>query len=339
MHHHSAFRFRLQPYAGSRSRTTCPSCGKPRCFTRYIDTETGEILPFEFGRCDHELNCGYFRHPYKEPNYLNGHSGSGARQRQRHSFNTLRPAQEQQISIEASSIPPEIYQASLGHYERNNLAQLLQSRFRVDVGADLCARFRLGTSSYWPGACVFWLIDEQDRVRGGQVVLYDEGGHTVKDPYRHTSWVHTALLKGYQKRHEPVPSWLQLYASQGPKSPCLFGLPQLKTEAPDKPIAIVESAKTAILATAYLPDFVWLATMGLSYLTAERLAPLRHRRIVLFPDAGAFDCWSIKAIELRKAGFDISLFAGLEDMVTPAERQAGLDIGDIFLRDATCTPV
>lgn len=40
----------------------CPNCGKLR-FVRYIDTETGQYLPGEFGRCDRESNCNYHKKP------------------------------------------------------------------------------------------------------------------------------------------------------------------------------------------------------------------------------------------------------------------------------------
>jgi len=40
----------------------CPNCGKLR-FVRYIDTDTGQYLPGEFGRCDRESNCNYHKKP------------------------------------------------------------------------------------------------------------------------------------------------------------------------------------------------------------------------------------------------------------------------------------
>jgi hypothetical protein len=223
--------------------------------------------------------------------------------------------------------------ASLAHYERNALARLLRVHFGLGVADELLSRFRLGTSAHWQGACVFWLIDEVGQVRGGQVVLYDESGHTVKQPRRHTTWVHTALARACQRRGHAPPAWLAEYEAHGQKSPCLFGLPQLTTAPTSQPVALVESAKTAMLATPYLPRFVWLATMGLSYLTPDRLSPLKGRRIVLFPDAGAFSQWQAKADELRQLSFDITVSKKLENLATEAERAAGLDLADVLLRE------
>jgi hypothetical protein len=52
-------RYILDP--GTRKHV-CPDCGKVR-FVRYIDTETGEYLPGDFGRCDRESNCNYHKRP------------------------------------------------------------------------------------------------------------------------------------------------------------------------------------------------------------------------------------------------------------------------------------
>jgi hypothetical protein len=329
----SSLPYLLQPFTGHKSRTICPACGTPRVFKRYLDAATGELLPEPYGRCDREVKCGYHLSPYARPA---GGDLSYAFDKVRSKGGIYpKPAfsRRADIPIPALAIPDDVYRASLGHYERNTLAQVLSKSLGASVADELMARFRLGTSHYWSGACVFWLIDQQSRVRGGQVVLYDETGHTVKHPQRHTTWVHSALAQAYQKRGEPTPAWLDEYSKLSAKSPCLFGLPQLAVEPHEKPVAIVESAKTAILATPFLPGFIWLSTMGLSYLTSERLEPLRRRRVVLFPDAGAFDQWSRRSKELRRLGFDVTVSDGLEKLATPDERKAGLDLADVILRE------
>jgi hypothetical protein len=326
----------FQPYQGRSTRYACPACRKTHCFTRYLNTATGELLDSAYGRCDHEINCGYHRSPYRDklPKQLptSSHHGKG---------HALRPSSGVNQSTwfippkVVHTIPAAILESTVqpSHYRVNALAMLLRKYFGLGDADELLQRFQLGTSAYWPGACIFWLIDEQGRVRGGQVVLYDETGHTVTTDYRHTRWVHTALTQHYKCLGMPVPVWLANYKAYGQKSPCLFGLPQLTTASAGQPVALVESAKTAMLATYYMPNFVWLATMGLSNLTEERLRPLKGRKIVLYPDAGAFDNWSLKAADLRRLGYQMEVSDLLEKNVTPAEHRAGIDIADILMRE------
>jgi hypothetical protein len=68
----------------------------------------------------------------------------------------------------------------------------------------------------------------------------------------------------------------------------------------NKPIAIVESEKTAIIASVYMPDYIWLATGSLNNLSAEKCAVLNGRRVILFPDLNAFDKWTTKSKEFSK---------------------------------------
>lgn len=329
----AAFRYILQPYTGRRSRVPCPACGKPGEFTRYLDNETGELLPDEYGRCNRESNCGYHANPYTS----NPGEQSFAQVAQLAIPGTPaalvphRPPPPRSAPSPLVLIPAELYRASLKHYERNNLARLLRQHFGLGVANELLARFALGTSAHWPGACIFWLLDEYGQVRGGQVVLYDGTGHTVKYPRRCTTWVHTALASRYRQQKLPAPGWLTSYEQHGQKSPCLFGLPQLGTAPAGKPVALVESAKTAMICAPYWPEFIWLATMGQSYLTAERLAPLKGRRLTLFPDAGSLANWQQRAEKLRNQGFDAKVSIDLEYSVTPDERNEGLDLADVLL--------
>lgn len=330
----TTYPYTLQRYQGRTTRYTCPACQKPHCFTRYLDTATGELLDEGYGRCDHELNCGYHRSPYQNkplksqpclPSWTASTPQPGAGPT---STTWLAPPK-------VYTIPAEVLELSMqpSHYKGNALVKLLRNQLGVGDADSLVRRFQLGTSAYWPGACIFWLIDEHGRIRGGQVVLYDETGHTVKTPYRHTCWVHTAYTERCQQLGMPVPSWLADYTAYGQKSPCLFGLPQLPSAPAGQPVALVESAKTAMLAAFYMPQFVWLATMGLSNLTEERLRPLKGREIWLYPDAGALEKWRQKADNLRRLGYDIQVSELLEKEVTPAERKAGLDLGDFLLHE------
>ena len=45
-------------------KLTCPSCGRKKCFVRYVDTHNGfQYVSDEVGKCDHEHSCGYHYKP------------------------------------------------------------------------------------------------------------------------------------------------------------------------------------------------------------------------------------------------------------------------------------
>jgi len=46
----------------SSKKFECPSCGKRR-FVRLIDSETGQYIASEYGRCDRQDSCGYVKYP------------------------------------------------------------------------------------------------------------------------------------------------------------------------------------------------------------------------------------------------------------------------------------
>ncbi|MBK7965970.1 MAG: hypothetical protein IPK10_12265 [Bacteroidetes bacterium] len=111
---------------------------------------------------------------------------------------------------------------------------------------------------------------------------------------------------------------------------CLFG-EHLITLDLFKPIAIVESEKTAIIASVYLPQFIWVAVGSLTNLSAEKCSVLKGRNVTLFPDLNAFEKWSIKAKELSHlATFTVSNL--LERNATDAEKKQGLDLADYLIR-------
>jgi hypothetical protein len=99
----------------------------------------------------------------------------------------------------------------------------------------------------------------------------------------------------------------------------------------EKPIALVESAKTAIIMTGFYPDYIWMATNGSANLNPTILKPLLHRNIILYPDLGQYDKWCDKAIDLQKQGFLVTVSNLLETNATPEDRQSGLDIADYFI--------
>lgn len=194
---------------------------------------------------------------------------------------------KKRIEIKPSFIPHDLFKASLKEYENNSFTCYLKSLLGTQKAKELIDRFFIGTSKKWNGSPVFWQIDTSKKIRAGKIMGYhSETGKRKKraNGNGYIDWVHSILERiGKVKNYNLVQ--------------CPFGEHQILLE-PNKPIAIVESEKTAIIATAYLPDYLWLATGGIGNLS--RIKSLFGKNITLFPDNGAFEAWSKKAESLNE---------------------------------------
>ncbi len=305
-------RFILQPYKGVATRHTCPACHKKRCFSRYIDTEKQISFPDDVGRCDHEQSCGYHltpkeyfeRNPQAKPLLCDFATPSAWR---------AKPTEQRKPT---SFIAAETVSQTLHGYEKNNLYLFLRSKFGAEDALRLMKDYRVGTSKHWPGACVFWQTDVNGDTRTGKVMLYNaENGKRIKEPFNYVTWVHSLLrLPDFNLRQ------------------CFFGEHLLPMNR-GKPIAIVESEKTALVAAYYMPEYVWLATGGKNgCFNADALRVLRGCQVILYPDIGATDQWRHKLRLLSSLGIEASIFNFLEEVATDDERTAGLDIADYLLQ-------
>jgi hypothetical protein len=300
-------RYILEPYKGMKTRYRCPeeSC-KGKTFVRYVDTETGEHVHPTVGRCNRESNCGYHYTPkqYFQDNNI--------------SFEAPKPKATNPKGVTPkqkpiSFIPVEIFKASLKGHESNHFVKFLIDLFGVEIATDLVSRYFIATSKHWNGATVFWQIDTHGKIRTGKIMLYSPTtGKRVKEPFNHITWVHKALKQ-----------------SEFELKQCLFGEHLLQDKT--KPVAIVESEKTAIIASVYLPQFIWLAVGSLTNLTAEKCSVLKGRKVLLYPDLNGFEKWSSKAKELSHiATFIVSDL--LERKSTKAEREKGFDLADYLIK-------
>jgi len=212
-----------------------------------------------------------------------------------------------------SFISHDIFEASLQKHEDNHFIQYLVSLFGTEITSDLIGKYFIGTSKHWEGSTVFWQIDCSGKIRSGKVMLYNATtGKRVKEPFSHITWVHKLL-----KQEE-----------FGLKQ-CFYGEHLLKDKT--KPIAIVESEKTAIIASVYLNQFTWLAVGSLNNLNIEICEVLHGRFVVLFPDLKGFEKWSDKAKQFPAiATFTVSDL--LERKATEEEKQKGLDLADYLIR-------
>ncbi len=312
------YRYILEPYKGVNSRYPCPVCGKPRIFTRYIDTDTGQHLPEKYGRCERLNNCGYSLDPYKD-----GYSKAIWATEQQLQGTYYNPALKGTSPRDISFVETRIFQKSLFRYDRNNFFRYLCDLFHQETATNLMHRFDIGSSRHWDGATVFWQVDTNGQVRTGKVMLYavDTGKRAkvvLPDGSKKSliTWVHSILKLTDFNLHQ-----------------CLFGLQQLKASPNNIPVAVVESEKTAIIATVYLPGFIWLACGSLTNLTKEKLEPLQGRKIALFPDLGAYERWQARAREIQRAfSCTITVSDLLEKRASEVDKVNGLDLADYLVK-------
>lgn len=291
------YRFILQPYTGRNSRFTCPKCHRPHEFTRYIDRVTGEILDEEVGKCNRLDKCGYHYTP-KQYFENNGKKPTGI-------YIPKLPPVKRKVSY----IRDKILDDSLKDYHMNDFIKYLVKQFGKERTDHLIDLYYIGTSKRYDGATVFWQVDIDGRIRTGKIIKYDDKGHRVK---HYNNWVHTVLkLDNFNLKQ------------------CFFGEHILKN-APHSKVALVESEKTAIIASAIYPDFIWLATGGAEGINDEKVKVLNGRTVILFPDSSKdgrmYQKWKKKAI---KYGFEISDY--LEKNATTEQKANGFDIADMML--------
>lgn len=194
----------------------------------------------------------------------------------------------------------------------NNFSTWLRKHFGDRKAAMALATYNVGTSKHWPGAVVFWQVDTKLKVRSGKIMLYNpETGKRVKEPYNHINWVHKVLdLPDFNLKQ------------------CFFGEHLLNGN--NKMVCIVESEKTAIVASIVYPGQVWLASGSLVNLTAERCEVLKGRIVILFPDVGAFPAWEEKAEYLNQVMPDTHFAI---DKTLSGYTQKGYDLCDYIIDD------
>ncbi|PKV50248.1 hypothetical protein ATE84_2303 [Aquimarina sp. MAR_2010_214] len=300
------YRFTLEPYTSIKSRFSCPNCGKKTVFSRYIDTEDHTYVGEKVGRCNREVKCGYH---YTPKQFFEDKSGTEKIFKEKPLVHVKNLKTEKIIN----TIPKKIMIQSKQKGFANNFVIFLQNIFGEDATEELIKTYHIGTSKLWYGATVFWQVDRLGNIRSGKIMLYNpKTGKRIKQPFSHISWVHKALpVEKYNLKQ------------------CLFGEHLIAKEL-QKPIAIVESEKTAIIASVFLPEFIWIATGSLSNLNYENTKILKGRQAILFPDLGGCTLWKNKIKNLYPE-VDYQISDLLEKKSSIHQKKNGWDIADYLI--------
>ena len=240
----------------------CPQCGKLR-FVPFVltDDPTVKAGP-EYGRCDREQSCGYFRYP-----------GS-----------------EVKIDTDREYVPEPPKEPILlpaGYAERDWVSRdnSLLRAYAPLVGEarlrDVMASYLCGTGAH--GECIYYQHDGT-HVRTAKAILYGSDGHRLKreDGGLPVWWLHK------------YPA-LRQYTAGRELRQCLFGQYLLR-RYPTAKVYVVEAEKTAVMMAATdrkpMNDRIWLACGGSQMLKgAIDLMPLMGRDVTLIPDDGQYWNW------------------------------------------------
>ncbi len=349
----------------SSKKFVCPNCNK-KTFVLYIDNQTGNYLTTDYGRCDREQNCNFHNAPptgkkaflisflglkiisdkaYKltdvngiisivpksqileqsknncwltewylktstinylsnESKYFNTDNIDFV-----NTITTKEPPPEKVPSFHSLELLNQMYIESP---QIDNLTEFLKTKFSKDEVFKAMQNYLItGTNHFWNNATVFWQINDKEQIQGAKIMLYDRfTGKRIKEPYNHINWLHKAIK-------EPEFNLCQ----------CLFGLHRINEDY-QKTIAIVESEKTAIVMSMFLPEFIWLATGSKSNFKFELLKPIKKRKIIVFPDKGEYYNWLNKATELNSFGFKIMV----SDLIENTDFEKGFDLADYYFQ-------
>lgn len=307
-----SYKWILEPYSGSKSRYKCPNCGRNHSFTRYVDAEAYGpkdakthtiIYPLDLtcGRCNF-TSCGYSKYPNGAPNYC---------------------------EIEKREELPKVYYlrddvARFRQGWRNSaLMQYLSTKIDGETLSKVCKDYCIGylpqgwvrKESFSHGT-IFWQIDHEYNIRRGKVMFYKPDGHRAKTADE--SGAIMAMWQVLRRKKDNEPEM------------CYFGQHLLRIYE-GKPVGIVESEKTAVIAACLMPELVWLATNSIQNFNTARLGWLRDCNVpvVVYPDYDGYSLWR-KQVERVKDFYPNSKFI-ISDFVKNNGREKD-DLADILLR-------
>jgi len=328
----------------------CPECLEKR-FVRYIDNDTQQYLPEQYGKCDRSDH--YHLNPYKDgyAKSIGKHEGYNSRAFTRSQLSKAEPPK--------AFIPLDVLRQTTkdhtGNNFFNNLLQNVKFPFSPEDLDKVIELYLLGTiiplnrrDEYLRGAITFPYFESIDKIQAIQIVQYDKANHR-----KFINWIDNVISPGrtidvplefpaVKGKVDPI-EWVEARRDQR-KVNCFFGAHLVKM-FPHNPIILVEGPKSAIIGMLYFgsPDDdvrnpIWLATGSRDTFSLDRAEILKGREVWIFPDLSSdgntHKLWSKRAKEyqanLKWSSFYVSSY--FEENASYAEKQGGLDIADYLIK-------
>lgn len=179
-------------YVFQKGKIDCPHCGDKKRYSLYLDTESGELMSPEYGRCDRINSCGYFKYP-------------NFGQAKVFQANFTPPVQ--QVYIDKKYV-----EGCMVWYDKNPFTKCLISKFG-EQAREVLYSYYIGTTKAL--GTIFWCINGDMVCTSGKVITYVE--EDTKDsiaPFRDKS------------RHPYYP-----YKKDDGYFPCFFGQHLVKKDS------------------------------------------------------------------------------------------------------------
>jgi len=178
------------------------------------------------------------------------------------------------------------------NYESNNLLLSLKHDYDEKLVIETMKKYKVGTSKSWKGTPIYWYIDIQGRVCSGQIK--NDNCLNKKSMGFDKILLSDSILSELYKK--------EIIDKDFNQKLVFFGEHLLADNK--KPIAIVESEKTAIIASMQYPNYTWIATGKISKLNYDRTRILIGKNVTLCPKNDTFNSWYNVAAQY---GFKLSL--------------------------------
>jgi hypothetical protein len=186
----------------------------------------------------------------------------------------------------------------------------------------------------------YWATDGE--IYGGKVINFDRQGH-IENGWRDNLSKSLSLTDastldwytketGYNNDIQSISDFLSpdLGTADLPykviERASLFGLHLLKMYH-QRPIALTESPKSALIGYALQPQMNWLATGDVKDMDINILRPLKGKRVMVFPTNHSYYDWLKVAKQVDFCQIVVS------DMMEGYQSESMRDIGDVLLDD------
>jgi len=229
------YRYIYASHGQGLPKDECPSCGTKKSWVRYVDTKDNTLLPEQYGKCERVNNCGCSLNPYE----------AGYRTEEDSSDKTPytpdnRKETATQIFMNVATCEKEISDQSSNFH-----TFCVQT---LNIPYSHLAKWLVGTG--YQGSTSFYFQSPDKNFWNKKTLTYTKEGKRDKESSEYSC----------KQPSDPT----QMYKI------CLYGWHLLSADK-DRIVLIVESEKTAVIASYFHPEYDWMAAGSANGLTLEKI--------------------------------------------------------------------